>query len=564
MTKTLGGTIFAVAALLSCPMFGQQEDQSQRVANVQTSTAKTTQAKTTQGKATRDKEALSEDQQLGLQILEVSEATARGFEPPMRSYSLLQIAQTYLPTDKTKAAGLLRDAFTASLGIRDDDQTKSRLQESILQALLPISQSDVEERLPQAEPSVRKGLSEAIIRLYSEKKEFAPAIELINRLTAEAEFPYASGTTLVLAMPADMSAEKQNLFAMATSSYGQHKHKGVGVGGTLTEMVVRFGAQMYPKLALEAIDEILKQAKESDEAASITIGSDAGTVAFDSGYQYQLFSLLPILRQLDEKRAESLLNENQALQAKLAQFPNGLQSLNPALTGSPSPKGRSGLSTSVHSGNTSAAESTQAYMRQEWQRRAEAILQDSEKDPVQAIAEAMTLPAAMDDYVGSSPRAHVYEGIAKTYLKSKPGVAKQALDELRKTAVDLPQRSRVVYLAMAADLYVQMGDMDTAESVVTEGFKAAGKMLEKDNNADDPNKALKAWWPSVDAYRRFIEVETKISHRSTANILKEIEDPEIRAVESIMVARILLGVPLKQYMIVEQTKNNRTFSMSGP
>jgi hypothetical protein len=38
----------------------------------------------------------------------------------------------------------------------------------------------------------------------------------------------------------------------------------------------------------------------------------------------------------------------------------------------------------------------------------------------------------------------------------------------------------------------------------------AEKLLEADANADDPNTALKAWWPSVDAYRRFVEVETKI------------------------------------------------------
>jgi hypothetical protein len=53
---------------------------------------------------------LTEDQQLGRQILESSEAMARGLEAPMRSYSLLQIAQAYLPAGgHVWAMSLLKD-----------------------------------------------------------------------------------------------------------------------------------------------------------------------------------------------------------------------------------------------------------------------------------------------------------------------------------------------------------------------------------------------------------------------------------------------------------------------
>ena len=159
------------------------------------------------------------------------------------------------------------------------------------------------------------------------------------------------------------------------------------------------------------------------------------------------------------------------------------------------------------------------------------------------------------------------EAIAKANVKSHPAIARQAVDELKKMAEDLPPQSQVVYLASAADLYLQLGDQESAEKIVSEGFKAAAKMLEQDNDADDPNNALKAWWPSTDAYRRFIEIETKISHRSTANIVKEIKDSEIRTVESIMVARTLLGMPMGQYTIARNTKNGKNgymINMSGP
>jgi hypothetical protein len=211
----------------------------------------------------------------------------------------------------------------------------------------------------------------------------------------------------------------------------------------------------------------------------------------------------------------------------------------------------------VRSGKTSPQESAQAFQRGELQRTVQQVIDSSETDPVQAIAQAATLPASASGPFPQSPRGRVLEAIARANIKSHPAIAKQAVDELKKMAEELPPDSQVMYLASAADLYLQLGDKDAAEKLVSEGLKAADKMLEQDSNADDPNTALKAWWPSTDAYRRFVEIETKISHRSTANVLKEIKDSEIRTVESIMVARTLLGVPMGQFTIARNTKNGK-------
>src|SRR5205807_1225357 len=137
------------------------------------------------------------------------------------------------------------------------------------------------------------------------------------------------------------------------------------------------------------------------------------------------------------------------------------------------------------------------------------------------------------------------------------------LDELRKAIVDLPLKIQVNYLSAAANIYIQIGEKDSAEAVVAEGFKVAEKLLAKDINADDPNKALKAWWPSADAYCRFMGVEAKISQRSAAKILKEISDPEIRTSAAIMFSRALLELPMKRFIVTENRKNmNMTFVSS--
>jgi len=193
-----------LVTLLFCPFLSAQQPAQQEQHIQQVAEGKAT-GKPIDAKA--EPKVSKKDKELALQMLEVSDAQARGFEAPMCSYSLLQIAQIYATLDPEKARGVLADAFTASVGVQDDDSTKTRLQEEIFRTWLPLSQADVEERLSQAELSVRRQTAESIVRRYAEKKQFEPAIELINQVTGWDEFPYGSATHLMLAMPAEMSSE---------------------------------------------------------------------------------------------------------------------------------------------------------------------------------------------------------------------------------------------------------------------------------------------------------------------------------------------------------------------
>ncbi|MBZ5525226.1 MAG: hypothetical protein LAP21_23615 [Acidobacteriia bacterium] len=546
-------TMVLIAAILLLPVAYSQQNQNVQEQRVQSGPP----ADKPQPKIAK------EDRQLAMQMLEISESTARGFEAPMRTWGLLQLGQTFAASEPAKARALLADSFTASLSIADDNQTKETLQDEIFRSLLPLSQADVEERLAQAEPSARKRTSEAIVRRYIEKKQFSPAMDLITQVTGWDEFPYGSGTALLMAMPAEMQAEKMSLLTQAVASYKAHDHPGIQMGqGTLTEMMVRFGPKMPPKLALEAIDEILSQSKKSEEKASITLSGEGGTAPFNSIYEFQLFALLPLLRSLDEGRADTLLKENMAVKSTVDKFPNGMQSLDPTMTDQPPKKGqRGGIGSSVTSGNSAQSSSAANYMREEMRRKAFEIISDSHKNPIQAIAQAQALPLTVADQ-RNSPRAQALEGIARENWKDNPIAARQAVDELRKAIVDLPLQVQVRYLSSAASIYQQLGEKESVEKVVSEGFNISEKILEKDLDANDPNKALKAWWPSADAYRSFIDVEAKLSHRGAANILKEIKDPEVRTVESIMLSRSLLGLAMKRVRVEEKTKSGHSIQVS--
>jgi hypothetical protein len=545
--------VSAVTLLLLCPSFAQQPGS-------QPSTKAPAPKKAAAETAKSPK--VTPEQKLALELLDTSEASSRGFQAPMRSYGLLQIGSSLTTLDPARARSLLRDSFTASLEIQDDDETKSAMQEEIFHTLLPLSQSDVEEMLPQAEMKVRKPVTETIVSRYAEKKQFDKALELINQLASQDEFPYGSASKMMDAMPAEMAAEKQTLFTQALSSYKAHEHPGMMVGDeTLTALVNRFGLSMPPKLVIQAIEDILSQAKANTEPGNdFTVAGSGGTTSFASAYQFQLFALLPLLERLDEGRAKQLLDENQDLQAKLQQYPQGLNSVIPQ----PQPGNQRHIKDTVtfslgkgQGPGPAGMAAAKIAGENRAMRDADTIAQEGEDDPTQAIARSMTLPVKLGDGGSGfmSPRAQALESIARANTEKNTAAAEQALSELRKIAGDIPAAARARYLAAAADLYLEMDEKANAEKTIAEGFAVAAKLLESDVNADNPNTGLKAWWPSTDAYRRFIDLDTKISRGATLNALKEIEDPEIRAAETIMFARSLLGLPLKRARVVEKRKD---------
>ncbi|MBA3914275.1 MAG: hypothetical protein H0X25_10605 [Acidobacteriales bacterium] len=67
-------------------------------------------------------------------------------------------------------------------------------------------------------------------------------------------------------------------------------------------------------MVTQAVDEILRKAKDSDESkpqpTGVHVGTTTGDISVKSLYQYRLFELLPVIEATDKSRAESLLNEN--------------------------------------------------------------------------------------------------------------------------------------------------------------------------------------------------------------------------------------------------------------
>jgi hypothetical protein len=86
-----------------------------------------------------------------------------------------------------------------------------------------------------------------------------------------------------------------------------------------------------------------------------------------------------------------------------------------------------------------------------------------------------------------------------------------------------------------------------AASYGLDPLQTAGKAndaVKKDEDRDDPNQALKAYWPSAVAWQGLLHVATRISPAYAQKLTHEISDDQIRILATIALADELAGAPL--------------------
>jgi hypothetical protein len=106
------------------------------------------------------------------------------------------------------------------------------------------------------------------------------------------------------------------------------------------------------------------------------------------------------------------------------------------------------------------------------------------------------------------------------------------------------------FLAMAADLYLRVKDKQHAQEVVKEGFTTANSLLQRDLVSAGLKELPTAAWDAAETYRRMITLAVNASFTNTEAMVQQIPDPVLREYEEIMVARALLGVPVRRYMVM--------------
>ncbi len=474
---------------------------------------------------------------------------ARGLDPGMRSYTLLLASRGLQKCAPQKVRATLIDAFMASVALSDADAAKTGLQSAALRKLLRLDESTVEQLMPQADPEARAEIQGAMVERAVDRRDFDRALSLLNQIPSDQDYPYAAATQLILRLPAGHQAEKRAIFVNAMAHDREHSSLGVW-GDDLSGMVVRFWRHFPPELVLDAIDQILDHSKTDD--TQITMKASSGPINFDNIYQYRLFELLPVLRELDPSKAEQLSNDPQ-VQAQLDKYPNGLQSLDPTVRDTPLRKGEEpgmqGVSTT--SPGVSGRVLQDWHSAEIYQRQTDEILKQAGDDPRQAIATAATLPVQAGHAV---PRSETLLSIAQVGWKKNPSASKEALEQM---ADSLKKVDPAMYgrfgLRVGVGLRVQycwsdgvqlannMKDTDLARSLLQEGMEQAERWKGVDGHDNDPNLALKAWWPSVALFSALLNSAAHISPQTALELIHKFQDPDLVTLFQIRLANDRLG-----------------------
>lgn len=517
------------------------------------------------------KEITAEERKAAASLLKASEPEARVLPPELRAYALQQIARGYSQIEPAKAPSILVDAFNATVAIESDDKfTKNSLQRDILFQLLALDHNKVNELLPQAEDQPRSEVTRELIRRAVRAKKLDEAADLIEQVSRATEFPYAEGAELMSSFPKEEPWRRSALFSQALASYAGHEHKKIMLGNGFAEMITSNWRDLPPEQVEQGIDAVLKQAKENDQAATVSLASGTGDQArFDTIYEFRLFQLLPILREINKGKAEEIMRDQQVVSGMLAKYPNGQDSLSPRpQAGAPPAQGgeRRGMSMMVNmpdrGGQQNARQVPQVDEAQAWQAQADRIVASAAQDPKQALAQAQTLPIKMQAMGNRPVRAEALRGIATSVLKSNPTVARQAIADMVKATQDLEPNYQASELVDVAKLYLKLDDEDNAKKALDSASSKANDAIKADANAEDPNQALKAYWPSAAAWKSILRTAEKISPAYAKKLGSEIFDDEVRVVAQIALADELAGAPAGGSIVSEKrAKSNRNMTM---
>lgn len=499
-------------------------------------------------------------QKYGHDLLQITEADAGALEGGMRAWAQWQIARGYQRSDKAKALELLEDALTALRGMDDDRlHARAQLQKQILGTMVPLAPERADALVANLDAEARPDVLSALLRYYQDNKKTDRALEVIYRIAAENEMPYETAAQLMAGMTSKQNGEFLRLFNTSLNGYRDHAsdQRRLQMGTGFPEMVAQFWRQLPKELVRQSIDEVLKQTDPANakDAPNVTfsMASDQGTLSFPSAYQYQLFQFMPILQEIDSSAAEQYMKKYRELSALLNKYPQGTASLYSPPSGGVAAKSQ--LGAGVTYSVTRNAQADDPYMAD--MRLVQKLTAEAESDHAkEAVANVPTIKTP-------NLRGAAYHNIARATMKDHPEIARECISKMLDTGDKLPPMFKVMGLRAAIDMYLQMGDADNAKSLIEQAMTVANDVFHDDANPDDPNKALKAYWPAADSYRALLRQAGRISPPWAISLLTQINDPEIKVGAEASVACSWLHVPMGQTVTMIDKKAQRGTMTGG-
>jgi hypothetical protein len=535
--------------------------------------------------------ALTRREALARPLLLHAESASAAFDSTSRAIILYRVAGAWLPLDRTRSVQMYRQAFVAS---RESSLTvRQYIQDEIEDDLVLISPSDALDLVPSAEAPIQPRLFSAIVAYYFFKADYPAATHAFEVAIANGVFPDRAAAILAASLPANASAERLRVLKVAVEYYRSHPTHD-DFHWRLANLVARFCAQLPRELVLQATDIVLGDAEQQDKehpaGSAVTMSFGENKMSFLSDYDFQFFAVAPALQHFDATRAAELLAQHPQVAASLKHYPDGLLSLD--TRGSSLQDDWIRPNTNVFRLNLyNRAEEAQnlspADMGLEFTIPRNlnilgvtglgfgfayasptspegAVLNSKERCPSDVmhrleLARAVPLTRKIAvtcggfngdscTYADTFPRASVFEDFAVNCEELDNGAAaRAALQAELEVLGQVPEKQRVQYLAAAADTYLRLGDREAATKVVETGFAAARALYDQEASLRALRDFPKGVWGAAEAYREMTTLGVNASLDATEKWIDDIPDPQLRELERVMIARALVGVPVRRY-----------------
>jgi hypothetical protein len=550
---------------------------------------------------------LAEREKLARPRLLHAETFAAHLSPLDRSLLLYRTAGAWLALDKAHAVRLYREAFSSA---RDSGATSlyPYVENAILNDLLPLSPSDVLDVLSYTGSKTQARLYWALINFTIMQSDYSTAVHVFDQACATGHFNQQAATYLianlgdngVLVAPfVSSDALRTHVFNSALQTYKQKAPSEVEPW-TASRLIARFETDFPSDVILPAIDIVLEQAEKSDkvhQSQPAGMGSGSNNVSYNSRYDLELFVLGPALQRFAPDRAASLFAEHPKVAEDLKRFPKGLLSVDLGesyptsyrLRGPSSERMPNGLQLynsekGAHSAGLDPMDmgleftipldlnaglgvtGSGVFYAAPGSPESEIYKQNGgcSGDLERSLTLSRSVPLTnkvpttcggptgqMCNYDEEFPRANLLEAMAQSCATARNQTSAEALlQEEMELVSRMGQEKQTGYLAMAADLYLRLGDKEHAASVVKEGFVTANKLRQRDLSEPRLKDTPKELWAAAETYRRMITLGVNARFVSTEAMVQQIPDPVLREYEEIMVARALLGVPIRRYVVL--------------
>lgn len=461
----------------------------------------------------------------------------------------------------TGAASSLDACLRRAMQIQDVE-TRQRAALEIGAQFLSAYPERALEGIALVDASVQPPLRAKYVDYLVSQKRLKEAHEQVFLMPRDEHFSFEAAIHLMMATSGRDTSERRAIYALATDAFRNIPSQSGSLipsgNDDFGGLIVHFWKEMPTEQVLDSIELLLQKAKEQQEGQEgrnwspriTTSSSGRGSrseATFNSVYEFRVFEVLPILRQIDPARYDEYVKENTDVRQELERLPDGLASMDPWYGKTTGETQRTNFVSLGLPPTVPAAVLNQISGAQ---------------TPQDALREAMSLPAVSAD--GESPRLEALQVLVDGGSSRNPGVTVEALHEMETNLGQLDDIRKLGYEIEIVKYYLKLQLNSDADRILLGEFsKLQSDLLRRDTDNGDPNRASKLFWPSTAAARAIACLEAKIDARKAIEFANGSLDPDLKATLYIDIAEVLLGKKPARLHLERRFNELRAYQVSS-